>query len=182
LFGGTRDPDDLQAYTLLIGDRDEPIRTHDQHGSLVSTTVRRVPVLSAAQLAQLPAGRVVVIRRGMPPAIGTVRMAWQRRDVRLAARRLRRTECRGAAVAELRRLWYARDAVGAVARRSIRTARLVPPLEADLFHAALDRPVAVEKSLRCVTLLSLTPSGIIAGWRDFLNHRRPPMLMRFGAD
>jgi type IV secretory pathway TraG/TraD family ATPase VirD4 len=127
LFGGTRDPDDLQAYTLLIGDRDEPIRTHDQHGALVSTTVRRVPVLSAAQLAQLPAGRVVVIRRGMPPAIGTVRMAWQRRDVRLAARRLRRVECaaeravhraRRNEVLARRRVWAA-----AVARRSIEALR-----------------------------------------------------------
>ena len=82
LFGGTRDPDDLQAYTTLVGDRDEPVNTHDRSGRLASTTVRRSPVLSAAQLAQLPAGRVVVIRRGMPPAIGTVAMAWQRRDVR----------------------------------------------------------------------------------------------------
>jgi type IV secretion system protein VirD4 len=127
LFGGTRDPDDLQAYTLLIGDRDEPIRTHDQHGRLVSTTVRRVPVLTAAQLAQLPAGRVVVIRRGMPPAIGTVRMAWQRRDVRLAARRLRRAECaaeravrraRRSEVRVRRRAWAA-----ALVRRSIEGVR-----------------------------------------------------------
>ena len=45
-----------------------------------------MPVLSPAQIAQLPAGRVVVIRRGMPPAIGRVQMAWKRGDVRSAAR------------------------------------------------------------------------------------------------
>src|SRR6478752_7163068 len=88
LFGGTRDPDDLQAYTTLIGERDEPVKTYVRDGRLVSTTVRRSPVLSPSQLAQLPAGRGVVIRRGMPPAIGTVTMAWQRRDVRAAARQV----------------------------------------------------------------------------------------------
>jgi len=39
-------------------------------------------VLVPAQLANLPAGKVVVFRRGMAPAVGTVRMAWNRRDVR----------------------------------------------------------------------------------------------------
>ena len=71
LFGGTRDPDDLHAYATLIGERDEPVKTYDRDGRLVSTTVRRSPVLSPSQLAQLPAGRVVIIRRGMPPAVGT---------------------------------------------------------------------------------------------------------------
>ena len=116
LFGGTRDPDDLQAYTTLVGDRDERVNTHDQHGRLASTTVRRAPVLSPSQLAQLPAGRVVVIRRGMPPAIGTVAMAWQRRDVRHADRRLRWTEraaeravsrARRSVVRARRRAWVA---------------------------------------------------------------------------
>jgi type IV secretion system protein VirD4 len=55
-----------------------------------STTVRRVPVLSAAQIAGLPARHVVIIRRGMPPAIGKVQMAWRRRDVRAANRAVRR--------------------------------------------------------------------------------------------
>jgi type IV secretion system protein VirD4 len=36
---------------------------------------------------------VIIIRRGMPPAIGTVQMAWRRRDVRAAARgAIRRAE------------------------------------------------------------------------------------------
>jgi hypothetical protein len=38
-------------------------------------------VLPAAQIANLPAGRVVVIRRGIPPVIGRAQMAWHRRDV-----------------------------------------------------------------------------------------------------
>ena len=152
LFGGTRDPDDLQAYTTLVGDRDERVNTHDRSGRLASTTVRRSPVLSAAQLAQLPAGRVVVIRRGMPPAIGTVAMAWQRRDVRHAARRLQRTE-RAAerAVARARRnvVWVRRRAwVAARAERLLTTfVAAIQRVDQAAAHPAdrVDGPVAVEE-------------------------------------
>jgi hypothetical protein len=43
-------------------------------------------VLSAGQIANLPARRVLVICKGMPPAIGTVKMVWKRSDVRRARR------------------------------------------------------------------------------------------------
>jgi type IV secretion system protein VirD4 len=89
VYGGTRDPDDLAAYSTLSGERDEEVPTHDEHGKLTSVSYRRVPVLSAGQIAQLPAGRVLIIRRGMPAAIGTVQMAWKRRDVRRARRAAR---------------------------------------------------------------------------------------------
>ncbi|GAA2755884.1 type IV secretory system conjugative DNA transfer family protein [Actinopolymorpha rutila] len=82
VFGGTRDPDDLSAYAALAGERDEEVATYDADGKLTSVSVRRVPVLSPAQIAQLPAGRVLLIRRGMPAAVGRVQMAWRRRDVR----------------------------------------------------------------------------------------------------
>jgi hypothetical protein len=85
VFGGTRDRDDLQFWSTLTGERDEPITTTDLHGRVASRTVRRVPVLQPAQLANLPAGRVVVIRRGLPPVIGRAPMAWRRRDVRALA-------------------------------------------------------------------------------------------------
>jgi type IV secretion system protein VirD4 len=88
VFGGTRDRDDLDYWSTLAGERDEPVETHDAAGNLTSRTVRKVPVLAPAQLANLPAGRVVVFRRGMPVVVGRVRMAWQRRDVKAAARRL----------------------------------------------------------------------------------------------
>ena len=151
LFGGTRDPEDLQAYTTLVGDRDERVNTHDRSGRLASMTVRRVPVLSAAQLAQLPAGRVVIIRRGMPPAIGTVAMAWQRRDVRTAARRLQRTErVAEHAVARARRkvVWARRRAwVAARAERLVAAfVATVPRLDQAAAHPVdrVDGPVAVE--------------------------------------
>ena len=151
LFGGTRDPEDLQAYTTLVGDRDERVNTHDRSGRLASITTRRMPVLSPAQLAQLPAGRVVVIRRGMPPAIGTVRMAWQRRDVRAAARRPLRTE-RAAerAVARARRkVMWARRRAWVAARAERLLAALVAAIHRVDQPAAhpvdrVDRPVAVE--------------------------------------
>lgn len=67
VFGGTRDDQDLAAYSTLTGERHEDGKT--------------VPVLSPAQIAQLPAGHAVIIRRGMPPVIGRPLMAWQRHDI-----------------------------------------------------------------------------------------------------
>jgi len=90
VFGGTKDRDDLDYWSTLAGDRDEPVSSFDEHGRRISRTVRKVPVLAAAQLANLPAGRVVVFRRGMAPVIGRVRPAWRRRDVRAHLRSDRR--------------------------------------------------------------------------------------------
>ncbi|ANY06384.1 type IV secretory system conjugative DNA transfer family protein [Pseudonocardia sp. HH130630-07] len=100
IFGGTRDKADLEFWSTLAGDRDEKVTTSDANGKVSSRTVRKVPVLAPAQIANLPAGRVVVIRRGIPPVIGRTRMAWKRRDIRRRARLLRRVE------AETR--WYRR--------------------------------------------------------------------------
>ena len=86
IFGGTRDPDDLAAYSTLTGERYEDTPTWDDEGALTSMTRHRVPVLSPAQIAQLPAHHVVVIRRGMAPAVGRVQMAWKRSDVRTMRR------------------------------------------------------------------------------------------------
>jgi type IV secretion system protein VirD4 len=92
VFGGARDVDDLTAYSTLTGDRDELVSTYANNGTVLSKTTQRVPVLSEAQFAQLPPGQVVIIRRGMPPAIGRVQMAWKRHDVRTATRRAHRGE------------------------------------------------------------------------------------------
>jgi type IV secretion system protein VirD4 len=90
LFGGTRDKADLEHWVTLAGDRDEPVAAYDQLGRLTSRTVRKAPVLSPAQLANLPPFRVVAFRRGMPVVIGHAPMAWRRRDVRAATRAARR--------------------------------------------------------------------------------------------
>ena len=82
LFGGTRDRDDLAFWSTLAGERDERITTTDMRGRVASKTVRKVPVLAPSQIANLPAGKVVVYRRGIAPVIGRARMAWTRPDVR----------------------------------------------------------------------------------------------------
>jgi len=86
VFGGSRDPEDLQAYSTLTGERDEDVPTLSDDGRVTQRSVRRVPVLSPAQIAQLKAGRAVIIRRGMPPVVGRVQMAWKRREVKAAHR------------------------------------------------------------------------------------------------
>jgi len=90
VFGGTKDQADLGYWSTLAGDRDETVTTTDPAGRVTSRTVRKVPVLSPAQLANLPAGRVVVFRRGLAPVVGRVRMAWHRRDVRAHTKQARR--------------------------------------------------------------------------------------------
>jgi len=82
VFGGTGDRDDLLFWSTLGGDRDEPIWTTDPHGRGRSKTVRSVPVVAPAQIANLPEGRVLVFRRGIRPVLGRARMAWNRPDVR----------------------------------------------------------------------------------------------------
>ncbi|GAA4820927.1 hypothetical protein GCM10023201_03080 [Actinomycetospora corticicola] len=82
LFGGTRDRDDLQFWSTLAGERDERITTTDLHGRVASRTVRKVPVFSPAQIANLAPARAIVFRRGIDPVLGRARMAWRRRDVR----------------------------------------------------------------------------------------------------
>ena len=75
------------------------VSTND-HGKVTSRTVRKVAVFAPAQLANLPAGKVVVFRRGMPPAVGRVAMAWTRRDVRAQAKLTRRETASVVAAAE----------------------------------------------------------------------------------
>ncbi|MBO4236837.1 type IV secretory system conjugative DNA transfer family protein [Pseudonocardia alni] len=97
IFGGTRDKADLEFWSTLAGERDERVSTTDEHGRIASRSVRKVPVLAPAQIANLPAGRVVVIRRGIAPVIGRARMAWKRPDV------LRRIRLMARVAAESRR-------------------------------------------------------------------------------
>ncbi|SFN30152.1 Type IV secretory system Conjugative DNA transfer [Pseudonocardia ammonioxydans] len=121
VFGGTRDKADLEFWSTLAGERDERVVTTDLHGRVASRTVRKVPVLAPAQIANLPAGRVVVIRRGIAPVIGRARMAWRRRDVRGFERSVRRVDVRAARAFRWARLLVWRDdlaqlGLGALAR------------------------------------------------------------------
>lgn len=84
IFGGSRDTEDLMSYSTLIGDRHEKLPTFDVDDQEVGATLHRVPIQSAAEIAQLPFRRVIVIQRGMRPAIGRIQVAWKRMDVRAA--------------------------------------------------------------------------------------------------
>jgi type IV secretory pathway TraG/TraD family ATPase VirD4 len=110
VFGGGRDTDDLMVYSTLAGERHEKTRVHDPHGRLVSTATQRVAVLPPAQISQLRFAQVVIFRRGLAPAIGSVQMAWKRHDVRTVARQDRRYARR----AERQAIWAARRAGWAV--------------------------------------------------------------------
>ncbi|GAA1860398.1 hypothetical protein GCM10009836_45680 [Pseudonocardia ailaonensis] len=82
VFGGTRDREDLQFWSTLTGERDEPAETLDPRGRTVAHTTRKTAVLAPAQIANLPAGKVLVVRRGIAPVVGRAQMAWRRRDLR----------------------------------------------------------------------------------------------------
>jgi type IV secretory pathway TraG/TraD family ATPase VirD4 len=91
LLAGTADDDDLQFWSTLCGERLEQVTTRDRTTGGVSISDRRVPVLTPGQVAQLRAGQALIITRGMPPAIGRVKMAWTRRDLRMERFHDRRT-------------------------------------------------------------------------------------------
>ncbi|MQA12831.1 MAG: TraM recognition domain-containing protein [Pseudonocardiaceae bacterium] len=139
VYGGTRDPEDLRAYSSLTGERDEEVPSWDPHGDLHTTSIRRVPVLSESQIAQLPARHVVLIRRGMAPAVGKVQMAWKRSDVRNVASMRRWNE-------RSRRWWETRQraiewVVDALAQASPRFEPLAHQVHAsnDVLRNARDR-------------------------------------------
>jgi type IV secretory pathway TraG/TraD family ATPase VirD4 len=91
VLAGTSDDDDLQFWSTLCGERLEQVATRDRTTGGVSISDRRVPVLTPGQVAQLRAGQALIITRGMPPAIGQVKMAWNRRDLRMERFHNRRT-------------------------------------------------------------------------------------------
>ncbi len=100
LFCQGNDTEDLAHWSTLTGDRDEPVTTTDSGGRVTSRSTRKVPVITAAQLANLPKGRVVVLHSGMAPVLGWARMAWKRRDVKTQARLTRRQATAVVAAAE----------------------------------------------------------------------------------
>ncbi|HEY3479864.1 MAG TPA: type IV secretory system conjugative DNA transfer family protein [Streptomyces sp.] len=86
ILAGARDPEDLQAYSLLTCDRHEMVEQEDGEGRVTGRTAQRVPVLSPGEISQLPELHAVVVRRGMAVAVGRLQMAWKRRDVKALAR------------------------------------------------------------------------------------------------
>ncbi|PKV99583.1 type IV secretory system conjugative DNA transfer VirD4/TraG family protein [Amycolatopsis echigonensis] len=92
VLSNQKDPDDLQAYSLLTADRHEKVENEDADGHVTGRTPQRVPVLTPGQISQLPKLHAVVIRQGMPAAIGKLQMAWKRADVKAVERQERWSE------------------------------------------------------------------------------------------
>ena len=86
VFGGARDASDLETFSKLSGERHDMVATQDPRKKVISKTPRTVPVLSPGRIANLPRGHAMLIRRGMPPCIVRMTLAWQRRDVKRAIR------------------------------------------------------------------------------------------------
>ncbi|TCC35099.1 type IV secretory system conjugative DNA transfer family protein [Kribbella sindirgiensis] len=86
VFGGTGDADDLQYWSTLAAEREEPAITRDRATGSRSETTRRIQVLNPGQVSQLRARQMLVISNGMPPAIVKARMHYRRWDVRLERR------------------------------------------------------------------------------------------------
>ncbi|MFD8497532.1 type IV secretory system conjugative DNA transfer family protein [Amycolatopsis sp. NPDC059657] len=94
ILAGARDDEDLKAYSLLTSERHEMVETEDVDGHVTGRTPQLVPVLSPGQISQLPELHAVIVRRGMPAAIGRLQMAWKRRDVKAIERQERWIELR----------------------------------------------------------------------------------------
>jgi hypothetical protein len=166
VFGGTRSRDDLNYWATLGGERDEPITTTDLHGRVASRTVRKVPVLAPAQIANLPAETVVAFRRGMPPVIGRVQMAYRRPDVR-AWQHPEALDVRLRATATAAGCWLTVRVAEPVARVGARSGAWV----ADVAHQVRARSVGVARRT-------------VARWRpvDAVPADERPLLLPVGSD
>jgi len=119
IFGGCDDENDLAAYSALTGTR----RTEE--GEVV-------PVLSPAEIRTLEDWHVLVLRGGMRPAIGVVRPAWKRRDVKQASREAAR----------------AAKAADRAARKAAKAAKVAPTSPAPTGASSDNRPLATQGSSR----------------------------------
>ena len=92
LFGGTKNPDDLEVWTRLAGRRDEKVEHKDKYGKVTSSTVREVAVFSPPQISNLRGAtkrghaQVIVYHDGMPSVLAKAHMLWQRGPIWRATR------------------------------------------------------------------------------------------------
>lgn len=90
LLGGGNDPVELQMWEQLSGNREDQRATRNRYGRVESVAPTPTSVIGMQQLRQLPVGAAAIYRRGMPPLIGDLQMAWKRPDVREHERRVAR--------------------------------------------------------------------------------------------
>lgn len=91
IFGGIDDERELQAFADLCGqvDEDTAATSEGPGGAGTTTSVRQVPVMPPERIRGLKRWQVLLIRRGMAPAIGRITPVWVRRDVKAANRAIR---------------------------------------------------------------------------------------------
>ncbi|MDX3003242.1 type IV secretory system conjugative DNA transfer family protein [Kribbella solani] len=149
VLAGTSDDDDLQFWSTLCGERLEQVATRDRTTGGVSISDRRVPVLTPGQVAQLRAGQALIITRGMPPAIGRVKMAWNRSDLRME-----RFHNRPAVQWTSRQLAALENHLGARLLTNVAWLR-------DLLLAAIDRATSIRQRLT-VPVMHRIAAGLAA--------------------
>jgi type IV secretion system protein VirD4 len=87
IIGGGGDLEELEDLSRLVGERDEEIRSHSWNplgqartGTSTSTSLRRVPIITPADLQALPKGRGVLCSPNTPPAEVHLPAWWDRPD------------------------------------------------------------------------------------------------------
>ncbi|WP_018348523.1 type IV secretory system conjugative DNA transfer family protein [Longispora albida] len=93
IYGNILDENDLEAFSRLCGERDEPVESTSDDGR-VTTSVRSVRIMPPEDIRLLPEFSALVLRGSLPAVVGQVPMIWGRKDARrdrkraeLAARR-----------------------------------------------------------------------------------------------
>ena len=91
LYGGGKDADELAAISSLCGERWRRVVTEDTEPLRKMPGVQRgewekVPVLTAAQISNMPPGQAVVLKRGLGGAfVGRTPTVLERKDWRSAS-------------------------------------------------------------------------------------------------
>jgi type IV secretion system protein VirD4 len=113
ILGGLSVTHDLAEISELLGHRDEitPVPYHPQ-AHRAAPQIRRVPVMSPAEIRQIPEGRALLLYRSLPPVEIVMRPVWKRRDVRGVEK-----SGSGTPRAPVRRRSVRLDKIGAVQRR-----------------------------------------------------------------
>src|SRR3954451_20806612 len=91
LYGGGKDADELAAISTLCGERWRRVVTEDTKGLAKMPGVQRgewekVPVLTTAQISNMPPGQAVVLKRGLGGAfVGRTPTVLERKDRQAAS-------------------------------------------------------------------------------------------------
>ena len=85
ILGGLSVTKDLERLSTLLGHRDEivPVPFHPQ-AHRAAPQIRRVPVMTPAEIREIPENHAVVVYRALRPVEIVMHPVWKRRDVRRA--------------------------------------------------------------------------------------------------